>query len=135
MLDDPTASNPLVDRFLEMNSAINRWISDTTPERVAVLSVFGVLGALLIGWRDLESDPVKRRSVTASYGMAWVVVEFGFNGGDFILLPVARFLAGWPLRALNWFTDPLRFGVVWIAWRRIARYRQPQHVPGVVGAT
>ena len=144
VLDDPTASNPLVERFLEMNSAINNWIDDTTPERVAVLSLFGVLGALLIGWRDLESDPVKRRSVTASYGMAWVVVEFGFNGGDFVLLPVARFLGSWPLRALNWFTDALRFAVpleigftallVWIAWRRIARYRRPRHVAGVVGA-
>lgn len=144
ILDDPSASNPLVDRFLDMNAAVNNWISHTTPNRIAVLSLFGVLGALLIGWRDVEPDPVKRRSLTASYVVAWLIVEFGFNDGEFIVLPLLRFFGGWPARVGHWFTDPLRFGVpleiaftalfVWIVWRRVDRYR-PAGVPEAVGAT
>ena len=141
-LNDVTATNPLVDRFLDMNAAVTNWITDTTPERIAVLSLFGVLGALLIGWRDVEPDPVKRNSVTISYFVAWLIVEFGFNQGEFIVLPLLRFVGGWPERVGNWFTDPLRFGVPlevgftllvgWLLWRRIDRYR-PADVAGAVG--
>ena len=143
-LTDITARNPLVDRFLEMQAAVSNWIADTTAERVAVLSLFGVVGALLVGWRDLETDRLKRTSVTVSYFVAWLVVEFGFNRGGFIVLPFARFFGGWPARIGHWLTDPLRFGVpleigftalvVWLVWRRVDRYRRAD-VKEVVGAT
>ncbi|MXW76577.1 MAG: cytochrome c biogenesis protein CcdA [Acidimicrobiaceae bacterium] len=125
-------SSPRVDRFLEMQAAVNNWIQDTTPERIAVISVLGVIGALIIGWRDLESDRVKRISVSAGYICSYLIIEFLFNEGEFIFLPLVRFIGGWPLRIAHWFSDPLRFGVpieaaftalvVWLAWRRIARY-------------
>ncbi|MDE0700226.1 MAG: cytochrome c biogenesis CcdA family protein [Acidimicrobiaceae bacterium] len=125
-------SSPRVDRFLEMQAAVNNWIQDTTPERIAVISVLGVIGALIIGWRDLESDRVKRLSVSAGYICSYLIIEFLFNEGEFIFLPLVRFIGGWPLRIAHWFSDPLRFGVpieaaftalvVWLACRRIARY-------------
>lgn len=124
-------SSPRVDRFLEMQAAVNNWIQDTTPERIAVISVLGVIGALIIGWRDLENDRVKRISVSAGYICSYLIIEFLFNEGEFIFLPLVRFIGGWPLRIVHWFSDPLRFGVlieaaftalvVWLAWRRIAR--------------
>ncbi|MYE57697.1 MAG: hypothetical protein F4X30_11565 [Acidimicrobiaceae bacterium] len=56
-----------------------------------------------------------------------------------MLLPVVRFVAGWPLRVGHWFTDPARFGVpleilftalvVWVGWRilrRVTRRGRPE---------
>jgi hypothetical protein len=34
-----------------------------------------------------------------------------FNGFDFLIAPIGRFVANWPFRIGNWFTDPLRGGV------------------------
>jgi len=124
-------SSPRVDRFLEMQAAVNNWISHTTPERIAVISLLGVIGALIVGWLDLEKDRVKRLSVTAGYVSSYLIIEFLFNRGEFIFLPLLRFFGGWPLRIGNWFSDPLRFGawfellfttlVLWILWRRLSR--------------
>lgn len=131
VLDDPTVTNPAVDWFERLQGNVNNWINETTPARIGVVSLFGVLGALLLGWREVETDSLKRRSVTITYVLAYLVVEFGFNGGEFVLGPVLRFAAGWPERVGHWFTDPLRFGVLgeiafialvaWIIWRRIRR--------------
>lgn len=135
VLDDPTASNALVEWFIELQGEVSNWIADTTPHRLGLLCALGVLGALLLGWRQAEADALKRRSVTAAYAVLYLVVEFGFNGGDFLLGPVLRFVAGWPQRVGHWFTDPLRFGVVgeiaftalvgWMLWRAARRtYRR-----------
>ena len=111
ILEDPTASNVLVDKFIEFQSAVSDWIAQTTPHRLGVLSALGVLGALLLGWREIEQNALRRRSVTAAYALLYLAVEFGFNSGDFLVLPMLRFIAGWPERIGNWFTAPLRFGV------------------------
>ena len=112
IIKDPLARNALVDWFIELQAEVNDWISNTTPHRLGVLCTLGVLGALLAGWRQAETDAVKRRSVTAAYAVLYLVVEFGFNGGNFVLEPILRFVAGWPVRIGHWFIDPLRFGVV-----------------------
>lgn len=122
-------SSPRVDRFLEMQAAVNNWIQQTTPERIAVISLLGVAGALIIGWLDLETDRLKRFSVTAGYACSYLIIEFLFNRGEFIFLPLVRFIGGWPNRVAHWFTDPLRFGVpfeiaftalvLWLIWRRL----------------
>ena len=131
VLNGVNYSSPRVDRFLEMQAAVNNWISHTTPERIAVISLLGVIGALIVGWLDLEKDRVKRLSVTAGYVSSYLIIEFLFNRGEFIFLPLLRFFGGWPLRIGNWFSDPLRFGawfellfttlVLWILWRRLSR--------------
>ena len=132
LLSGSNYSSPRVDSFLEMQAAVNNWIQDTTPERIAVISVLGVVGALIIGWRDLETDRIKRFSVSAGFICSYLIIEFLFNQGEFIFLPLLRFIGGWPLRVVHWFSDPLRFGVpieaaftalvVWLVWRRFARY-------------
>jgi len=129
--DDPTVENALVEWFIELQAELSNWISHTTPHRLGVLSALGVAGALLLGWREAEPDAWKRRSVTAAYAVVWAVVEFGYNGGDFLLGPVLRFVAGWPERVAGSFTDPLRFRVPcesavtgligWAAGRRLWR--------------
>ena len=127
IIDNPRASNVLVEKFSEFQGAVSNWIDDTTAERLGVLCALGVAGALVLGWRQAETSVITRRAVTAAYAALYLVVEFYFNRGDFVLLPVLRFVAGWPLRVGHWFGDPLRFGVPleilftalvgWIVWR------------------
>ena len=111
IIDNPRASNVLVEKFSEFQGAVSNWIDDTTAERLGVLCALGVAGALVLGWRQAETSVITRRAVTAAYAALYLVVEFYFNRGDFVLLPVLRFVAGWPLRVGHWFTDPVRFGV------------------------
>ncbi len=111
LIDDPTAENALVNWFINLQIDLQNWIADTTPHRLGVLCVLGVIGALLMGWRQVEPNAIKRRSVIAAYLVVWLVVEFGFNRGDFVVGPILRFVAAWPARVANWFTDPLRVGV------------------------
>lgn len=133
--NDVTAGNLLVDHFLEFQAATNEWISDTTTERIGLLSLLGIVGALVVAWRDDLDDVVARTSVAVTFLATYLFVEI-YNGGEFIALPLVRFVAGWPARIGNWFTDPSRAGVpleiifvalvVWTVWRRASRYR-PQH--------
>ena len=133
--NDFTAGNLLVDHFLEFQEATTSWIQETTTERIGLLSLFGIVGALVVGWRDDLQEPLARAAAGAVYVAAYVLVEI-YNGGEFIVLPVVRFITGWPERIGNWFSDPSRAGVplevlfaalvVWIVWRRVNRYR-PQH--------
>ncbi len=134
LLDDPTASNPLVDKFLEFQTAVANWVRTTTPERLAVFSLLGVLGVLLLAWReDNRHEPAKRRSITSVYLLSYLFVELK-NDADFVFLPLMRFIANWPARIGHWFNDPLRFGVpleilfvALVAWRvsaRLADYRR-----------
>jgi cytochrome c-type biogenesis protein len=129
------AGNLLVDEFLEFQQATTSWIQETTTERIGLISLFGIVGALVIAWRDDLDDPIARSSVGVSYLATYVFVEI-YNGGEFIALPLTRFVGGWPERVGNWVTDPARGGVPleiifaafvgWIVWRRANRYR-PQH--------
>ena len=133
VIDNPTASNVLVEKFTEFQSAVTNWIDHATAERLGVLCALGVLGALVFGWRQGETSVLLRRTVVTIYAALYGVVEFYFNQGDFVVLPVLRFVAGWPLRVGHWFTDPARFGVpleilftalvVWIAWSLMRRVR------------
>ena len=75
IIDDPLASNVLVEKFTEFQSVL------------------------------------ARRLVTLAYAVLYLVVEVYFNQGEFVLFPVLRFVAGWPLRIGHWFTDPARLGV------------------------
>lgn len=140
--NDFTAGNLLVDQVEEFQGATTNWIETTTTERIGLLSLLGILGVLLVAWRDDVTDQAKRLGVTLAYLTTLIAVEI-YNSGDFVLLPLARFIFGWPLRVAHWFTDPLRYGVPLeilfialvgsIAVRRVSRYR-PQHATGVVSA-
>ncbi len=133
IIDNPRATNVLVDKFTEFQAAVSNWIDDATAERIGVLCALGVLGALLLGWRQGVTGALARRFVTAAYLALYLMVEFYFNRGEFVFLPVVRFVSGWPLRVGHWFTDPARFGVpleilftalvVWILWRILRRVK------------
>ena len=133
VIDDPLASNIFVEKFIEFQAAVNNWIDDATAARIGVLCGLGVLGVLVLGWRQGETRALVRRTVSAAYVALYLVVEFYFNQAEFVALPVWRFVAGWPLRIGHWFTDPARYGVpleilftalvLWIAWRAVRRVR------------
>ena len=133
IIDDPTADNVLVEKFTDFSDAVTNWIHQATADRVGVLCALGVLGFLVFGWRQGETSVFWRRTVTAAYAALCLVVEFYFNRGDFVVLPVLRFAAGWPERIGRWFTDPARLGVpleilftvlvVWTVWGLVRRVR------------
>ena len=133
VIDDPLASNVFVEKFTEFQAAVSNWIDDATAERIGVLCALGVLGVLVMGWRQGETSVWLRRTVSAAYVALYLVVEFYFNQAEFVVLPVWRFVAGWPLRIGHWFTDPARYGVpleilftalvLWIVWRAVRRVR------------
>ncbi len=133
ILADPTATNPLVDKFLDFQSGVATWIHNTTTERVGVVSLFGIAGALLAAWREDTANFAQRQSVTATYALLYLAVEI-VNDFDFVFLPLVRFVTNWPARIGHWFTDPVRGGVpleiifvglvIWWAKRRIGRYRR-----------
>ncbi len=134
IIDDPTASNAFVEKFYEFQTTVNNWIAHATAERIGVLCALGIVGFLLLGWRQGVNSVLARRSVTAVYAALYLVVELYSNRGEFVLLPVLRFAAGWPQRVGHWFTDPARFGVpleilfaalvVGAAWRSARRLRR-----------
>ena len=134
IIDDPTASNAFVEKFYEFQTTVNNWIAHATAERIGVLCALGIVGFLLLGWRQGVNSVLARRSVTAVYAALYLAVELYFNRGEFVLLPVLRFAAGWPERVGHWFTDPARFGVpleilftalvVWGVWRAARRLRR-----------
>ncbi len=133
VIDDPLAGNVFVEKFTEFQAAVSNWIDDATAERIGVLCGLGVLGVLVLGWHQGETRALLRRTVIGAYVALYLVVEFYFNRAEFVLLPVVRFVAGWPLRMGHWFTDPARYGVpleilftaviVWILWRVVRRVR------------
>ena len=137
------AGNLMVDEFLEFQNATNNWIQDATTERIGLISLMGIVGILVLAWRDDITDRVQRVSVTAIYLLSYLFVEI-YNRGEFIFLPLVRFVANWPARIGNWFTDPGRAGVIleiafvalvaWFVARRVRRYR-PSHAPRPVGAS
>lgn len=110
-ISDPTARNMLVDWFTALQADVSGWIASATPFRLGVVCTFGVAGALLLGWAQ-QTSRTQRVAAGSVYAAAWLVVEFGFTGGELVLGPAWRFAAGWPGRAAGWFTDPLRLGVV-----------------------
>lgn len=133
--DDFDAGNLLVGYVQDFQVATTNWIQTTTTERIGLISLLGIVGALLVAWRDDATDTTLRLAVTSVYVATVVGIEI-YNEGEFVLFPLIRFVAGWPDRVTNWGTDPWRggvpleilfvAGVAWIGWRRVGRYR-PQH--------
>lgn len=132
ILDNPDAGNVLVDHFLDFQSAVSTWVSDTTPERLAVVAVIGVALLFLLAWiDDNPNDSLRQLLMIGSWTLLFGTIEW-VNDGDFVVAPLLRFLSNWPNRVGNWFIDPVRGGVpleiavvtlaAWWAFRRIARY-------------
>lgn len=132
ILDNPDAGNVLVDHFLDFQSAVSTWVSDTTPERLAVVAVIGVALLFLLAWiDDNPNDSLRQLLMIGSWTLLFGTIEW-VNDGDFVVAPLLRFLSNWPNRVGNWFIDPVRGGVpleiavvtlaAWWAFRRITRY-------------
>lgn len=132
LLDNPKVGNVLVDDFLRFQGAVSTWISDTTPERVGVVAVLGMALLFLIAWiEDNPGDTARQALMIGSWTIVFLAIEYA-NDWDFVLAPLVRFVANWPGRIGNWFTDPWRGGIPleiafvtlvgWWAWRRVSRY-------------
>ena len=109
--DDLGAPNLLVDQFETFQAAVSNWIVDATPERIGVLTVVLIAGLYLLAWfEDNPGDRLRQGSLTVVWAAVVLFLE-AFNSFDFLIAPIGRFVANWPFRIGNWFTDPLRGGV------------------------
>ncbi len=132
ILDNPDAGNVLVDHFLDFQSAVSTWVSNTTPERLAVVAMIGVALLFVLAWiDDNPNDSLRQLLMVGSWTLLFGTIEW-VNDGEFVVAPLLRFLSNWPNRVGNWFIDPVRGGVPleiavvtlagWWAFRRITRY-------------
>ncbi|MEM8706206.1 MAG: cytochrome c biogenesis CcdA family protein [Actinomycetota bacterium] len=109
--DDINAPNLLVNHFETFQAAVSNWIVDATPERIGVLTIMLIAGLYLLAWfEDNPGDRTKQWSLAAVWGAVFLFLE-AYNGFDFLIAPVWRFVSNWPFRIANWFTDPFRGGV------------------------
>ena len=108
-------SNPFIDQFEEMQTQLNIWLSEAGEVRVGV-GLLLIIGALILWglWSDLSRNV--RFGSAALLGGLWVAVEFikEWNGErvNLFVLPILRTIVSIPERFGNWFTDPLRWGVL-----------------------
>jgi len=111
VLDDPTTSNWVVDRSLEMQSRVQTWVIDSGETRLALAAALIVVGTLAWALRG-SLDSNSRWIVFGIVAAVYLVFEIRVYEGDLVVLPILRTLADVPERIVNWFADPARWPVV-----------------------
>ncbi len=111
VLDDPTSSNWVVDRSLDLQNRVQTWVLNSGETRLALAAALIVAAAVL--WATRESFGANTRWVAfGTLAAVYLVFEISVYQGDLIVLPVLRTLADLPERVGNWFADPGRWPVV-----------------------
>lgn len=124
------SSNRLISFFEDMQTEVNIWIDETGATRLGIGLLLIVGAALLRGlWSDLPSNG--RLAGVGALVAAWVLAEFVWQQADLFILPTLRTIVDIPERFGNWFTDPLRWGVLgelfviaiiaWTLWVRFGK--------------
>lgn len=105
------STNPLVRESLEFQSTLTNWAADVGPTKIAVAAALIV--AAIVAWavRPLL-EPSQGRAVVATVAGVWAIVEVVHYRFELFVLPVARTVADVPERVAGWFTDPLRWPVL-----------------------
>ena len=127
-------SNRLVAFFEDFQTEVNIWIDETGAVRLGI-GLLLIVGAALLRalWSDLS--PTSRVAAGAGLGVGWGWAELIKYDADLFILPTVRTIVDIPERFGNWFTDPLRWGVLgelvvvamvaWTIWFRFSRRGEP----------
>ena len=107
--------NGLVRFFETFQTEVNIWIDQTGATRLG-LALLLIVGAALLRGLWSEMNQTTRYAGLAGLGGAWVLAEFAktWNGerANLFVLPILRTIVSIPSRIGNWFTEPLRWGVL-----------------------
>ena len=107
--------NALVGFFEDFQTEVNIWIDQTGATRLGT-ALLVIVGAALVRavWADL--GPRGRIGAVGASSALWVWGEFvrEWNGErlNLLVLPIVRTIIQIPERIGNWFTDPIRWGVL-----------------------
>lgn len=124
--------NGLVSFFEGIQTEVNIWIDQTGATRLGV-GLLLIVGAALLRalWGELSQQ--NRIIGGVALGGAWVLAEFVWQRADLFILPTIRTIIEIPERLGNWFTDPLRWGVLgevlviamiaWTVWSQLRKRR------------
>lgn len=135
VLDDPTTSNWLVDRSLDVQNRVQDWVAASGAERLALAAGLIVVTALAWALRPSLTSNARWATFGTLAGL-YLSFEIGRYQGDLIVLPVLRTVADIPERVAHWFTDPARWPVLFevlaavlaaaiVALTIVGRRRQP----------
>jgi cytochrome c biogenesis protein CcdA len=111
VLDDPSSSNWVVERSLDLQNRVQTWVLNSGETRLALAA--GLIVATAIVWAIRGSLPSNARWLAfGTLAAVYLVFEISVYGGDLFVLPVLRTLGDLPERVVNWFADPDRWPVV-----------------------
>lgn len=105
------STNPLVRESLEFQSTLTNWASDVGPTKIAVAAAVILGGVIAWAVRPLLTE-TQARVVGWSMVGIWALVEAVNYRFELFVLPTARTLADVPDRVGGWFSDPLRWAVL-----------------------
>jgi cytochrome c-type biogenesis protein len=95
-----------------VRNRVNVWIAAVGQGRLALAITVVILGALV--WALSMSLATRdRRLLRGAFAAVWLALEALRYDFDLLLLPLLRTIVDAPERVLHWFTDPLRWPVVW----------------------
>ena len=105
------SENSLVSFFENMQTEVNIWIDQTGATRLGAGLLLLVGLALIRGmWAEMNKEV--RYASLGALGVAWLLLEFLWQGADLFILPTIRTIIDFPDRIGNWFSDPLRWAVL-----------------------
>lgn len=117
-----TGTNPVVDAGEGVRTTLQQWVSDVGEARLA-LGILVVLIGVLVFVMSRSLGQRDRWIARGGFTALWLLIELvpreylarGSEERRFELLirPILRSIAAIPERIGNWFTDPLRWPVLW----------------------
>lgn len=104
--------NPIVSLGEDVQGRIQRWIADTGATRLAMGVAIVVGGAVAAAVAAGMANRTDRRLLLGGAAAVYALVEVAGYRFDLLVLPLVRTVADAPERVVHWFTDPLRWPVL-----------------------
>lgn len=105
-------SNALIDLSEDMQNRLTTWVSDVGATRLATAVTVLIVGIVTWALTSTLSKRNDRLSLRGAFVAIWALIEIVRYDLDLLVLPFIRTLGDIPERVGNWFTDPLRWPVL-----------------------
>ena len=105
-------SNALIDLSEDMQNRLTTWVSDVGATRLAMAVTVLIVGIVTWALTSTLSKRNDRLIPRGAFVAIWALIEILRYDLDLLVLPFIRTLGDIPGRVGNWFTDPLRWPVL-----------------------